>query len=165
MLRGPSQDRARPRDLAALAVIFRADRGRMGRRAAAHCGARTRGRSAERAAVGNLALGYCENDGAVFAGEADHENLRLEARHAFRPQAGRTHHLTPDELIRLVERGELCARLSDPERSEVYPELVSRLAGGGKRLHSPDRPDTYSNTLEVAPGRNARGFSGHAGPS
>src|SRR6059058_1740522 len=121
-----------------------------------------RGRSAERAAVGNLALGDCENDGAVFAGEAGHENLRLEARHAFRPQAGRTHHLTPDELIRLVERGELCARLSDPERSEVYPELVSRLAGFGKRLHSPDRPDTYSNTLEVAPGRNARGFSGHA---
>src|SRR5438876_6396077 len=84
---------------------------------------------------------------------------------SFRPQAGRTHHLTPDELIRLVERGELCARLSDPERSEVYPELVSRLAGFGKRFHSPDRPDAYSNTLEVAPGRNARGFSAHAGPS
>src|SRR5207253_10486169 len=138
MLRGPSQDRARPRDLAALAVIFRADRGRMGRRAAAHCGARTRGRSAERTAVGNLALGDCENDGTVVAGEAGHENLRLEARHAFRAQAGRTHHLTPDELVRLVERGELRA--------------------------SPDRPDAYSNTLEIAPGR-ARGFSGHAGPS
>src|SRR5207249_2786005 len=124
-----------------------------------------RGRSAERAAVGNLALGDCENEGAVFAGEAGHENLRLEARHAFRAQAGRTHHLTPDELIRLVERGELCARLSDPEWSEVYPELVSRLAGFGKRFHSPDRPDTYSNTLEFAPGRNARGFSAHAGPS
>src|SRR5207248_2420717 len=121
-----------------------------------------RGRSAERAAVGNLALGDCENDGAVFAGESRHENLRLEARHAFRAQAGRTHHLTPDELIRLVERGELCARLSDPERSEVYPELVGRLAGFGKRFHSPDRPDAYSNTLEIAPGRNARGFSGHA---
>src|SRR5207253_10550810 len=97
-----------------------------------------RGRSAEMAAVGNLALGDCENDGAVFAGEAGHENLRLEARHAFRAQAGRTHHLTPDELVRLVERGELRA--------------------------SPDRPDAYSNTLEIAPGR-ARGFSGHAGPS
>src|SRR5437764_832532 len=141
---------------------------RQGEDGAASCRALRRagrGRSAERAAVGNLALGDCENDGTVVAGEAGHENLRLEARHAFRAQAGRTHQLTPDELIRLVERGELCARLSDPEWSEVYPELVSRLAGFGKRFHSPDRPDTYSNTLEFAPGRNARGFSAHAGPS
>src|SRR5438876_2201533 len=82
---------------------------------------------------------------------------------SFRPQAGRTHHLTPDELIRLVERGELCARLSDPERSEVYQELVTRLPGSGKRWNSPDRPDTYPNTLESPPGRNARGLRGLPG--
>src|SRR5205807_10578257 len=124
-----------------------------------------RGRSAERTAVGNLALGDCENDVTVFAGEAGHENLRLEARHVFRAQAGRTHQLTPDELIRLVERGELRARLFDPERPEVYPVPVGWLAGFGKRFHSPDRPHAYSNTPEIAPGRNARGFSGHACPS
>src|SRR5947207_15886020 len=99
------------------------------RRTAASCGALRRagrGRSAERAAVGNLALGDCENDGAVFAGEAGHENLRLEARHAFRAQAGRTHHLTRDEHIRLEECGELRARLCDLKRFEVYQELVGQ---------------------------------------
>src|SRR5437667_10026018 len=115
----------------------------MGRRSCRALRRAGRGRSAERAAVGNLALGDCENDGAVFAGEAGHENLRLEARHAFRAQAGRTHHLTPDELIRLVECGELCARLTDPERYEVYLEIVGRHAGYGQRIPPTDCTESY----------------------
>src|SRR2546429_9832118 len=114
----------------------------MGRRSCRALRRAGRGRSAERAAVGNLALGDCENDGAVFAGEAGHENLRLEARHAFRPQAGRTHHLTPDELLRLVERGELCARLSDPEAPKAFQRLLARLraAGNGWNLRTGPTP-------------------------